>query len=177
MHTLCFLLLPGFLHAGPKWSDGDYGPVISVAMAADGRKLGEKKQLKLEDLGNFAFRARLISLNKKKSINVCFDTEMLRMAAGWADGFVEWKGAFKNMGPAIKGNIHFQTQVRPGWSLDGTWDDPRTPKEGPLPRKHGFYRGTYLHGENVVLSYQVGDCEILETSRSGNLWRQDAFYS
>ena len=33
----------------------------------------------------------------------------------------------------------------------------------PLPHEHGRYRGLYLHGNRVVLSYTVGDCDVLES--------------
>src|SRR5947199_246371 len=32
----------------------------------------------------------------------------------------------------------------------------------PLPRDWAHYRGLYVNGDNVVLSYTVGDCSVLE---------------
>lgn len=154
------------LMAGPAgaidWSDGDYGPVVSTHMDAGGRDFGGKKVLANEDLANYVFRARLISLNAEKTINVCYDTEHMRLAAAWTGGYVNWKGAFKNQGPAISGDVLFGTKPGPGWSRDGEWADPRDPKEGPLPKDWAHYKGMYLHGDKVVLSYTVGGVAVLE---------------
>ena len=163
LFAFCFLSLwPMPTMAGGKWTNGDYGPVISTHMAADGRVLGQKKQLKDSDIGNFVYRARVISLNKEKTANICFDTEHMRIAAAWTGGYLNWKGAYKNMGPAIDGKIQWQSSVGPGWSHDGLWDDPRQPKEGPLPEAWAKYRGLYVHGDRVVLSYTVDRCQVLE---------------
>jgi hypothetical protein len=161
--------------AGGKWTGGDYGPVISTHMAADGRVLGEMKSLPAKDLGNFVFRGRVISLNKDKTMNVCFDTDHMRIAAAWEGDYLDWKGAFKNMGPAVKGTIHFQTKIGPGWSHDGKWDDPRQPAEGPLPKEWAKYRGLYMHGDKVVLSYTVGDCPVLEMPGAAGQGKVSAF--
>lgn len=161
--------------AQSRWSEGEYGQVLSVAMAADERQLGDKKQLNDNELGNFVLRGRLISLNEKKTANVCFDTDLMRIAATWSGGFVKWDGAYKNMGPMIEGKIHFRTNPRPGWSLDGKWDDPRKPKEGPLPKSLAQFRGMYLHGDKVILSYRIADCNVLESldgDESGDVVRR-----
>src|SRR2546421_30423 len=58
----------------------------------------------------------------------------------------------------------------PGWadpraprvSKGSLWDDPRVGKDGPLPRDWTHYKGMYLHGDKVVLSYTVGDMNVLE---------------
>ncbi len=47
----------------------------------------------------------------------------------------------------------------------GEWekyDDPRNPKDGPLPHEWAHYKGVYLHGNQVVLSYTVGKTDVLE---------------
>src|SRR5262249_51097220 len=41
--------------------------------------------------------------------------------------------------------------------------DPRPGKVGPLPADHGKYKGLYLSGDRVVLSYSVGNSQLLET--------------
>ncbi len=145
------------------WTDGDYGPVVSTHVDASGKDFGGKKVLSKEDLANYVFRGRLVSLNDERSVNVLYDTEHLRLAAAWSGGYVKWKGAFKNQGPAIDGTILFGTRPGPGWSKGGDWDDPRDPKEGPLPKDWAHYEGMYLHGDKVVLSYTVGGVAVLET--------------
>ena len=162
---MCAVLLfalatPALAQKRASFIDGDYGPVLSVCMEAAGRKL--KDTTNIEDTVNYVFRGRLISLSKDKSINVCFDTEHLRWAAAWSGGFIDWVGATKNMGPTIKGDVQFTTKVGPGWAKDGKWEDPREPKEGPLPRDWARYNGMYLHGDRVVVVYSVGGVEVLE---------------
>jgi glucose/arabinose dehydrogenase len=56
----------------------------------------------------------------------------------------------------------FSTNPGPGCTKDKKWDDPREGGEGPLPRDWAHYRGMYLHGDKVVLSYTIGDCDVLE---------------
>ena len=47
--------------------------------------------------------------------------------------------------------------------MGGVGFDPRIGKEGPLPRALGaLYKGLYVHGDKVVLSYTVGDMDVLE---------------
>ncbi|MGF1581845.1 MAG: DUF6797 domain-containing protein, partial [Gemmataceae bacterium] len=157
---------PTHLYADEKTTRDLYGPVLSTHMAADGRKLGTQKQLRSDRLGNYVFRGRLISLDSDNSSNICYDTDHMRVASAWSGGYIDWKGVYKNQGPAIAGTIHFQTPVGPGWSHDGLWDDPRKPKEGPLPSNWAKYRGMYLHGRKVVLSYTVDDCRVLEMPAS-----------
>ena len=62
------------------------------------------------------------------------------------------------MGPTVDGEMLFATKPGPGWAKDGKWDDPREGKEGPLPRDWAHYKGLYVHGDKVVLSYTVGEC-------------------
>ncbi len=162
----CFLplLLLGsasFVSAA-DWVEGDYGPVISTHIDPNGVKLGDMKQISPEALGNFVFRGRVISLNAEKTINICFDTEHMRYAAGWSGGYLDWKGADKNMGPASLGEVQFTTNIGPGLSRGGVWDDPREPREGPLPKEWAHYKGLYLHGGQVVLEYTVGGARVLE---------------
>jgi glucose/arabinose dehydrogenase len=90
-----------------------------------------------------------------------FDTEHMRVAGAWVGKPVVY-AADKNMGPAVDGNMIFATGPGPGWAKDGKWDDPRAGREGPLPRDWAHYRGLYVHGDKVVLSYTVGECAVLE---------------
>ena len=89
---------------------------------------------------------------------------MLRFSAGWTGGFLRWyperDGLERN--PTIDGRVHFRNAAGPGWSATDSFADPRPQPYGPLPETVGRYRGLFLHGSNVVLSYSVGGCEILE---------------
>jgi len=100
---------------------------------------------------------------------VCFDTDTLRMAAGWTGGFLDLSetniGAYKGnrTGAAmIDGTMIFQTQNGPGWSLDAKFDDPREKKVGPLPKEQDRFKGFYLHDDNVVLAHEIGGVGVLE---------------
>ena len=50
----------------------------------------------------------------------------------------------------------------PGGPDEALFKDPRSKPLGPLARTRGHYKGLYLHDHNVLLSYSVGDCDVLE---------------
>ena len=160
----CLLAGPVFsctlLWAESKWEKADYGPCLSFAMDVSEGKL--KDTIRFADTRNYVFRARVISLDAARQLNIAYDTELMRVAGAWSGGFLAYGGATKSMGPTPAGKMQFTTGRRPGWSIDGSWDDPRDPREGPLPREIAKYRGVYLHGRRVIVSYTVGDCEVLE---------------
>ncbi len=141
----------------------DYGPYMAITC-------GLTKS-------NIAYKGILIPLNKEKTLNVLFDTELLRVAGAWSGGFLNW--ASRNYADnnndycTADGKIEFATSRLPGWSHDGKRDDPRNPKDGPLAREWAKYKGLYLHGDQVVLSYTVGNVPVLETF-SGSLDDGDA---
>lgn len=109
-----------------------------------------------------------------------FDHDTLRMAAGWShatggddEGFIDWNGINFNgqhqIHPRLAGTVEFSTRPGPGWAEPSqqSWTDTRVVgrdgrRYGPLPKSWGQYRGTYQHGEHVVLSYTVGGTSILE---------------
>lgn len=97
---------------------------------------------------------------------VLFDTELLRVSAGWVDGFLELRGTPYDGShgpvPKVRGRQLFMTGPRPGWAMAGSFADPRPIPFGTLPTAWGRYQGFYLHGDQVVLSYRVGDCNVLE---------------
>ena len=105
-----------------------------------------------------------IAIRLAGNAGVCFDTELLRMSGGWVGGFVPGvklnsRGEF----PMSEGKIAFTAPVQPGWCVRGEENkDPRAKKIGPLPANWAKWRGLYVHGDKVVLSYTVGDCEVLE---------------
>ena len=153
------------LTAASKWEKADYGPCLSFAMDVSEGKLEDTIQL--ADTRNYVFRARVVSLDTSRRLNIVYDTELMRVAGAWSGGFLAYDGATKSMGPTPAGKMQFTTPRRPGWSSDGSWEDPRAPREGPLPRDLAKYRGVYLHGRRVIVSYTVGDCEVLEMPAAG----------
>jgi hypothetical protein len=80
-----------------------------------------------------------------------------------------WKGPYpggmadKNMGPTVEGTMLLQSKPVPGWARKGEWKDPRDGGEGPLPRDWAHFRGMYVHGDRVVLSYTIGGVDVLES--------------
>jgi hypothetical protein len=137
----------------------DHGRVLACCLDVFPHKL--KDTTNLTDTKNYVFRGRVISLGKDKKVSICYDTEQMRVAGAWFGKPIAFT-ADKNMGPTVEGEMLFATKPGPGWAKDGKWDDPREGKEGPLPRDWAHYKGLYLHGDKVVLSYTVGDMDVLE---------------
>ncbi|MDZ4851269.1 MAG: DUF6797 domain-containing protein [Pirellulaceae bacterium] len=106
---------------------------------------------------------------------LAFDHDTMRVAGAWSGrGFIDWEGILFNghhvMTPRTIGELHFANPVGPGWAnpSNGTFDDPRLRGKdgrayGPLPREWSQYRGTYKHGNRIVVSYRLGDAEVLES--------------
>ena len=145
-----------------KWDEMDIGP-----FQAHGLEVRE---------GNRVWRPALkgLNINLDNGAAVCFDTERMRMAAFWTGGFLKLPtelGGLKGA-PRPAGKIIFETSMSPGWAgPKGEWVDPRPPvvkgtnvySHGPLPVEWARWRGHYLHGQRVVLSYSVGASSVLES--------------
>jgi hypothetical protein len=134
-----------------RFAKMDTGPFFSGSIALPGGGRVNKGIVVKLDGGNAA---------------AVFDTELLAWCAGWTGGFVEINPArFGLIGsPKPAGKIVFQNPPRPGWAgPDGSFGDPRPAPHGPLPQAWGRYAGLYLHGEKVVLSYQVAGTRIDES--------------
>ena len=97
--------------------------------------------------GGLALKAISIRVGETSEAAVCFDSGQLNLRAGWTGKFIEISP--KRYGviemPQIAGRIEFSAPDGPGWETAG------------------HYRGLYLNGKRVVLSYTVGSTEILET--------------
>ena len=99
---------------------------------------------------------------------VCFDTDLLRYSAGWTGGWlniegVAYDGSHGKTGPKVPGDQFFGTPAQPGWSKGENLADPRSEPYGPLPAEWAKWKGLYLNGDKVVLSYTVGGSLVLET--------------
>ncbi|WP_235952129.1 DUF6797 domain-containing protein [Crateriforma spongiae] len=106
---------------------------------------------------------------------VVFDHDTMRVAGAWTgDGFIDWRGILFNgnhaVTPRTVGQLHFGNLPAPGWAhpINGTLDDPRLRGKdgrayGPMPKDWVRYRGLYRHPERIVVSYQVGDTNVLES--------------
>jgi glucose/arabinose dehydrogenase len=130
----------------------DYGPFLSYSVITQ-----DKKDLALKG----------ISIRLDEQHTICFDTDLMRWAGAWSGGFldlgkthqIELKGSLPS---AVDGQLVFTTPIAPGVSPTTALDDPRPDRMGPLAREFGHYNGLYLHNNDVILSYSVGDAQVLE---------------
>ena len=143
----------------------DYGPCFAITVGAS--------------KDNIAYKGILIPLNKEKTQNILFDTELLRITAAWTGGYLNWASRpfadNNNDYCTVDGDIQFATSKLPGWAKDGKLEDPRNPKDGPLPANWAKYKGLYLNGDKVVISYTVGEMTVLETYAAETLEGETAF--
>jgi hypothetical protein len=95
---------------------------------------------------------------------VLFDTELLRWSGAWTGGFIQFPRGRGGLEGTIKpaGEVVLTSGYVTGWSMGEIADDPRPKHQGNLDRGQAKWRGLYLHGDKVVLSYSVGSAEILE---------------
>ncbi len=149
----------------------DYGPFLSCAVLT-------KPAAKFDNgTGNFdgdvTARGIMVKLADDWSDGIVFDSDNLRLSAGWLGSPIKFIGVIfdgaHGPSPTLTAPAVFQTPHGPGWSKDGSFKDPRAdsiaplPPPGPLPADWGKYRGLYLRGRQVVFSYTVGACPVLES--------------
>ena len=157
--------------AAPQWEEMNYGPFLTASY------LNTEGKSTLDGKGSVANKGIAIKLNKEGSSAMLFDTDLLRMAGGWTGGFVKLKGVVfdgshgPNPSPIDGAKMFFQTNPGPGWSKGEELNDPRKLPTGPgaakvpfgpLPSDWAKYKGLFLSGDNVVLSYTVGKAGVLE---------------
>lgn len=129
----------------------DHGPFVSWTIRGEGDSV--------------TYKGLAIELDAKPQAAVCFDTDLLRFSAAWTGGFLQWyperDGLERN--PTIKGTVWHDNAAGPGWTVSGSFEDPRDIPYGPLPRNHGHYSGLYRTGDEIILSYTIGQHEILDS--------------
>jgi len=151
----------------PKYQKMDFGPVLFWT-------------LQVEE-GNIAYKGIAIRLDEgsggisKGNRWILYDHDTMRVAAAWTgDRFVDWRGiAFDQSHgthTSIVGDLIFSNPVGPGWGRpsDGSFEEVRFRGRdhlpyGPLPRDWSHYQGLYLHDNQAVVQYTVGDTMIYET--------------
>ena len=113
--------------------------------------------------------------DEKNPVTVCFDTELMRYAGGWTGGFLDYHGVVfdgaHGVNPGPEGDVQFVTPTEPGFSTNVKKEgemqepakDPRSKPYGPLPKEVTRFKGFYRNGDRVVLSYTVGDQDVMET--------------
>jgi glucose/arabinose dehydrogenase len=115
---------------------------------------------------NITMKGVVIKLGDDQKTFVCYDTDLMRLSLAWRGDFLKFGNYQREIShpqpPEVAGSPLFGTRPGPGWSKDGSFADPRQNHQGPLPRSWAKYRGLYRHGTSVVLSYTVGDAQVLE---------------
>jgi hypothetical protein len=138
-----------------KWNQMQYGSLLSATF--------ENRR----ESGDFTNKGIAITCSLNPQARIIFDTELLRYSAAWTDGYiyytnVAFDGRHGDM-PSPRGNIVWAAKGQQrGVSLDGKFNDPREVPYGTLPREMGHYKGLFRNGRDVILSYTVGDCDILD---------------
>jgi hypothetical protein len=110
------------------------------------------------------YKGIAIKVDEESPAAICFDTDLLRYSAAWTGGFLQWYAERDGLErhPTIEGKVQWNNAAGLGWRASGQFEDPRPIPYGPLPDEWGRYRGLYRHGDQIVLAYTVGDCDLLE---------------
>jgi putative heme-binding domain-containing protein len=169
-----FEKLPRGTSRGPEplaiepWVNADYGPSLmgTFEAGADGQNIAQKGiAVRLDPGPGGVSRGRFWAL---------YEHDTLRVAAFWSgEKFIDWHSIHfdgrHGVHPRLAGRIHIQNPTGPGWGdpESGSFSDSRlrgrdSKPYGPLPREWARYRGLYHHGNRVLLSYSVGDTDVLE---------------
>ncbi|HJN12628.1 MAG TPA: DUF6797 domain-containing protein [Pirellulaceae bacterium] len=148
-----------------RWQQSDVGPFLSGSIATAKGPTLKGIAIRVGDQGQAA---------------VCFDTARLRISAAWTGDFLEFDA--RRFGlvrpPRAAGEISFSTEKMVGWAKDGRFlpkpDEITIPEiekgytalgssETHLPKDWAAYRGLYTSGKRVVLSYSVGNTDVLDS--------------
>ena len=164
-HRACPLLLAAFFAASHFTALAQNQP---PALPWDAMDLGpfHSATFKLPQMGNQA-TAKGIAIKvgtKDSPATILFDTELLRVSAGWTGGFIQHprgRGGLEGQ-TTLAGELAFGTNYAPGWVQGPMVDDPRTKHQGHLPGNVAKWRGLFVNGEQVVLSYTVGQAVVME---------------
>ena len=158
------VLMAAPLFAG-KWDEMNYGPYLTHSLEVRGAGIVNKGIAIRLDAGEGGV--------SKGNAFMLYDTDLLNCAVGWGGGFIDWRGIAMdgrhNAHASIRGDQTFANPVGPGWrSPAGKWEDTVRVRGldkkpyGPLPRTWAHYKGLYVHGNKVVLSYTVGARGVFE---------------
>ncbi len=184
------------------WAEMDYGNfLINTYELVDAdappreRSTGPVQPLPDEDFGdaNFAYKGIAVRLDPGAGgvaagkAWMMFDHDLMRIAGAWTgEGFIDWEAILfnekHNISPRTVGELHFENETGPGWAhpQTGTFEDPRFQARdgrrfGPLPRDWAHYKGLFPFEDRLILSYTVGEAQILETFGLDSLGDQPVF--
>ncbi|MEM9719954.1 MAG: cytochrome c, partial [Bacteroidota bacterium] len=170
------------------WAEMDYGDfwINTYELASENsppRNMSQRNApLKDEDWSwaNWAYKGIAVRLDKGEGgitqgkSWMIFDHDLLRVAGGWSGKeFIDYYEILMdgkhNISPRTAGDLHFSNPVLPGWAnpKTGSFEDPRFRARdgrhfGPLPKSWGRLKGIYHFEHKVIVSYNVGDTEVLE---------------
>lgn len=118
---------------------------------------------------NVAMKGLAIRIGNDAAI--LFDTDLLRMAAGWSGGFINTRGVVFDGShgnhPSIVGTQKFGTAVVPGVTGDdGVFKDTRSEPYGPIAQDLARWDGLYVDGMDVLLAYTVRGTPVTEQPSS-----------
>jgi cytochrome c5 len=151
---------------GPVYLRMDFGPALFWTLQVE--------------TNNIAYKGIAVRLDEgaggvsKGHAWMLYDHDTMRVAAGWrGEKFIDWKGialdGTHTTHASIVGEKIFVNPVGPGWAnpATGSFDDPRFlgrdgKPYGPLPREWAHYKGAYYCSNRVVISWTVGDADLLE---------------
>ena len=143
------------LTPGPRKGRGyemDYGSALSYTINCKNAGSSEPENLVIKGVA--------VRLGNDGSI--CFDTERLRYAAGWTNGFLDIYRTHLNSSKGsdyawIDGDLLFSTPDLPGWASDKLSAAP--------PPIH--YNGFYRNGPKITFAYTIDGVEIRDHASSG----------
>lgn len=155
------------------WSSMNYGPylIATYEVGSNGSNFAQKGIAVRLDPGPGG-----IARGKHWQL---FDHDTLRLAGAWtatpgaSSNFIDWHGinfdGRHQIHPRVSGHVQLANPTGPGWAhpVTGSFEDTRligrdNRQYGPLPKDWGQFRGVYQNGDQIVLSYRIGETDILE---------------
>ena len=108
--------------------------------------------------GNTAMKGLAIRVGNDAT--VLFDTDLCRLAAGWTGGYITTHGVVYDGShgnhPAMIGDQKFGNAAVPGVAgPDGKFVDNRPEPFGPMDKSVAHWKGLYVNGMDVLLTYTV----------------------
>lgn len=111
-----------------------------------------------------------IRVGDRQRAAVHFDHDLLRLSAAWTGEFLrhrsihDW-GTRNHLPPEAAGEVRFISPSVAGWTheKEAEFTDTRKEPFGPIPEEQGRYQGVYLHGNRVVLAYNIYGAEVRES--------------
>ncbi len=127
---------------------------------------------------NIAMKGIAIRLGNEA--NMVFDTDLLRMCAGWTGGYITTRGVVFDGAhgehPSIVGDQKFGSAPVPGITDEnGNFQDARPEPFGPIDAQLGRWDGIHVQGMEVLLNYTVRGTRIAEQPSSMAQGNQVAF--